>query len=103
MLHTRASGVLLHPTSFPGKYGIGDLGEEAYNFIDFLFESNQKLWQVLPLGPVNESYSPYQSTSAFAGNCLLISLEKLVDDGLLAKDDLSNIEVMIEHILLIIN
>lgn len=83
----------MHPTSFPGKYGIGDLGEAAYNFIDFLFESNQKLWQVLPLGPVNESYSPYQSTSAFAGNFLLISLEKLVEDGFLIKSDLRGIRL----------
>lgn len=92
MINERASGILLHPTSFPGKYGVGDLGETAYNFVDFLFETSQKLWQILPLGSVNESYSPYQSTSAFAGNCLLISLEKLVYDGLLTKADLSNTE-----------
>lgn len=93
MINERASGILLHPTSFPGKYGVGDLGETAYNFVDFLFETNQKLWQILPIGPVNESYSPYQSTSAFAGNYLLISLEKLVDEGLLNKDDISDIRV----------
>ncbi len=93
MINERASGILLHPTSFPGKYGVGDLGETAYNFVDFLFETNQKLWQILPLGSVNESYSPYQSTSAFAGNFLLISLEKLVDDELLNKDDISDIKV----------
>ena len=82
----------MHPTSFPSRYGIGDLGKEAYNFIDFLYASKQKLWQILPLGPVNESYSPYQSTSAFAGNFLLISLERLVDEGLLSEGDIKELE-----------
>lgn len=92
MIKERLSGVLLHPTSFPSRYGIGDLGKEAYNFIDFLYASKQKLWQILPLGPVNESYSPYQSTSAFAGNFLLISLERLVDEGLLSEGDIKELE-----------
>jgi 4-alpha-glucanotransferase len=82
----RQAGVLLHPTSLPSNYGIGDLGKEAYNFIDFLHKSKQKLWQVLPLNPVGDSHSPYQCPSAFAGNPLLISIEKLVELGLLAAD-----------------
>ncbi|MEE0740587.1 4-alpha-glucanotransferase [Ruminococcus sp.] len=98
MLTDRLSGILLHPTSFPSRYGIGDLGTEAYNFIDFLYESNQKLWQILPLGSVNDSYSPYQSTSAFAGNFLLISLEKLVDEGLLNNSDLEELEFVNHNI-----
>ncbi|ADL12364.1 4-alpha-glucanotransferase [Acetohalobium arabaticum] len=84
----RQSGILLHPTSLPGDYGIGSLGEEAYEFIDFLVAADQKLWQILPLGPTGYGDSPYQSFSAFAGNPLLISLERLKEDGLLAADDL---------------
>ena len=98
MLTDRLSGILLHPTSFPSRYGIGDLGTEAYNFIDFLYEIKQKLWQILPLGSVNDSYSPYQSTSAFAGNFLLISLEKLVDEGLLNNSDLEELEFVNHNI-----
>jgi 4-alpha-glucanotransferase len=79
----RASGILLHPTSLPGPFGIGDLGPEAYKFVDFLVEAGQKLWQVLPLGPTGYGDSPYACYSAFAGNTLLISPEQLVDDGLL--------------------
>src|ERR1700747_272511 len=73
----RTSGVLLHPTSLPGRYGIGDLGDAAYQFLDFLAGAGQTLWQVLPLCVTGESYgnSPYQSLSAMAGNPLLISLE----------------------------
>ena len=66
-LHTRLSGVLVHPTSSPSPYGIGDLGQGAYDFIDFLKASGQSLWQVLPLGPTGFGDSPYQSFSAFAG------------------------------------
>lgn len=73
-LHTRLSGVLVHPTSFPSPYGIGDLGQGAYDFIDFLKASGQSLWQVLPLGPTGFGDSPYQSFSAFAGQSLLIDL-----------------------------
>ena len=80
----RSSGILLHPTSLPGRCGIGDLGEWAFRFVDFLAESGQRLWQVLPLGPTGYGDSPYQSFSAFAGNPLLISLEKLVEEGALA-------------------
>src|SRR5262244_1858442 len=79
----RASGVLLHPTSFPGPYGIGDLGPEAYKFVDFLVAAGQSLWQVLPLGPTGYGDSPYACYSAFAGNTLLVSPELLVNEGLL--------------------
>ncbi|MFP4007316.1 MAG: 4-alpha-glucanotransferase [Spirulinaceae cyanobacterium] len=84
----RTSGVLLHPTSLPGRYGIGDLGEQAYRFVDFLAESLQQIWQVLPLGPTGYGNSPYLSYSAFAGNPLLINLEWLVAEGLIAQDEL---------------
>lgn len=89
MTFPRASGILLHPTSLPGSFGIGDLGEEAFAFIDFLAGSGQSLWQVLPLGPTGYGDSPYQCFSAFAGNPLLISPTRLVDDGLLSIDDLA--------------
>lgn len=88
MRFSRSSGILLHPTSFPGKYGIGDLGEGAYRFVDFLVEAGQTMWQVLPLGPTGYGDSPYQSFSAFAGNPLLIAFEPLVEQGLLTPDDL---------------
>ena len=74
-LRTRCSGVLMHPTSLPGKYGIGDLGREAYSFVDFLVRARQSLWQVLPLGPTGYGDSPYASFSSHAGNPLLIDLE----------------------------
>ena len=77
----RASGLLCHPTSFPGPFGIGDLGPAAYDFLDFLAQSGQRLWQVLPLGPTGYGYSPYMSYGALAGNPLLISPEKLVEQG----------------------
>lgn len=85
----RSAGILLHPTSFPGRYGIGDLGQEAFNWVDFLKSANQKLWQILPLGPTGYGDSPYQCFSAFAGNPYLISPDKLVEDGLLTKADLT--------------
>lgn len=85
----RASGVLLHPTSFPGKYGIGEIGSEAFLFIDFLARSKQQLWQILPLNPVGYGESPYQSYSAFAGNHLMISIDKLLAKGLLTDKDLA--------------
>jgi len=74
----RASGILLHPTSLPGRYGIGDLGAEAYRFADWLAAAGQRIWQVLPLGPTGYGESPYQLFSAFAGNPLLLSLDQLV-------------------------
>lgn len=87
----RSSGVLLHPTSFPGRFGIGDLGLEAYKFIDFLERSYQQYWQVLPLGPTGYGNSPYMCYSALAGNHLLISPDKLRDEGLLDEEDLANL------------
>src|SRR3982751_4475497 len=88
MKFPRSSGILLHPTSLPGRFGIGDLGREAYHFVDFLKASGQTHWQILPLGPTGYGDSPYQSFSAFAGNTLLISPAKLAADGLLEKNDL---------------
>ncbi|MEH2451689.1 4-alpha-glucanotransferase [Nostoc sp.] len=87
----RSSGILLHPTSFPSRFGIGDLGLEAYRFIDFLKESHQQYWQVLPLGPTAYGNSPYMCYSAMAGNPLLISPEKLRDEGLLTDEDFANL------------
>ncbi|MFS8740552.1 4-alpha-glucanotransferase [Synechococcus sp. W70.1] len=81
MRRGRLSGILLHPTSLPGSFGIGDLGPAAYRFVDFLVESGQRLWQVLPLGPTGWGNSPYMSFSAIAGNPLLISPELLVEAG----------------------
>ena len=81
----RSAGILLHPTSLPGPYGIGELGPEATEFVRFLEEAGQKLWQILPLNPTGEDGSPYSSYSAFAGNPLLISTRRLIDDGLLAS------------------
>jgi 4-alpha-glucanotransferase len=83
----RASGILLHPTSLPGRFGIGDLGPEAHAYLDFLSETGQRWWQLLPLGPVGAGDSPYQSYSSYAGNPLLISPERLVDDGWLTPGD----------------
>src|SRR5580765_8112593 len=87
MILPRQSGILLHPTSLPGRSGIGSLGPAAYQFVDFLAETGQSLWQVLPLGPTAYGDSPYQSFSAFAGNPLLISLEVLIEDGLIAESE----------------
>ncbi len=84
----RKSGILLHPTSLPGEYGIGDLGNCAYRFADFLAESGQSLWQILPLGPPGYGNSPYQCYSSMAGNPLLVSLEALCQEGLLTESHL---------------
>lgn len=91
MRFNRESGILLHPTSLPSSYGIGDLGSGAYEFVDFLSRGRQKLWQILPLGPVGYGESPYQCFSAFAGNMLLISLEKLMEQKLLREGDIGDI------------
>jgi 4-alpha-glucanotransferase len=91
MTFPRASGLLLHPTSLPGRFGIGDFGDEAYRFADFLIASGQSLWQVLPLGPTGYGDSPYACYSAFAGNTLLISPERLIEEGLLTQTDLEEI------------
>jgi 4-alpha-glucanotransferase len=87
----RSSGILLHPTSLPGPYGIGDLGPEAYAFADFLKAAGQSIWQVLPLGPTGYGDSPYACYSAFAGNTLLVSPEQLVREGLLTKDNFADL------------
>jgi len=80
----RSSGILLHPTSLPGRFGVGDLGPAAYRFIDWLAAAGQTFWQIMPLGPTGYGDSPYSSFSAFAGNTNLVSPEKLVEAGLLA-------------------
>lgn len=87
----RCAGILLHPTSFPSRFGIGDLGLEAYRFVDFLCKSYQQLWQILPVGPTGYGNSPYASYSAMAGNPMLISPDKLREDGLLAEEDFANL------------
>ncbi|HSY13674.1 MAG TPA: 4-alpha-glucanotransferase [Verrucomicrobiae bacterium] len=86
----RSSGILLHPTSLPSPYGIGDLGPQAYAFADFLHESGQRIWQVLPLGPTGYGDSPYQCFSAFAGNPMLISIDRLVERGYLDATDVQD-------------
>ncbi|RUR74817.1 4-alpha-glucanotransferase [Chlorogloeopsis fritschii PCC 9212] len=92
MSFSRASGILLHPTSLPSQFGIGDLGKSAYEFVDFLERSGQKLWQILPLGPTGYEHSPYiMNFSTFAGNPLLISLEELVQEGLLSQEGLTSL------------
>jgi 4-alpha-glucanotransferase len=90
----RASGILLHPSSLPSRGGIGDLGPAAYEFLDFLGAARQTLWQILPLGPVGLGNSPYSSVSAFAGNPLLISLERLAEAGWI---DRGRLAVLPEH------
>jgi len=90
MEQNRASGILLHPTSLPGPDGIGDLGPEAYRWIDFLSRTGCQFWQVLPLGPTGYGDSPYQCFSAFAGNPYLISATTLLDQDLLTKSDLAD-------------
>lgn len=90
MSPTRSSGILLHITSLPSRFGIGDLGPAAYRFADFLARSNQRLWQILPLGPVGYGASPYSSVSTFAGNPMLISPERLATAGLLTEHDLND-------------
>jgi 4-alpha-glucanotransferase len=90
MVFMRASGILLHPTSLPGRYGVGDLGDWAYRFVEYLVEAKQSLWQVLPLGPTGFGNSPYQALSSFAGNTLLISLDGLIEDGWLTAEDVAD-------------
>lgn len=90
MRFPRRAGILLHPTSLPGSFGVGDLGPSAYRFIDWLVAAGQSLWQVLPLGPTGYGDSPYQAFSAFAGNALLISPEWLLEQGLLTDAQLAS-------------
>src|ERR1700722_15913536 len=87
----RAAGILLHPTSLPSRDGIGDFGPAAYQFVDSLASARQGLWQVLPLGPLGYGNSPYSSTSAFAGNPLLISLERLASHGWIDQAKISSL------------
>src|SRR5512143_1380326 len=89
----RGSGILLHITSLPSPYGVGDLGPEAYRFADFLGQTRQRCWQVLPLNPTNPVYgnSPYSSLSAFAGNTLLISPDLLLEEGWLTREEIEPI------------
>ncbi len=93
----RAAGILLHPISLPSPFGIGDLGEGAYRFINFLALSGQKIWQVLPLNPIGYGESPYQAYSAFAGNFYLISPLELEKRGLLEKSELAEFPCLSEH------
>jgi len=97
MRFERAAGILLHPTSLPGKFGIGDLGNEAYNFINFLEAAGQKIWQIFPLGPTGYGDSPYQCFSAFAGNPILVSPQKLCEDGFLEESEIENIPYQNPH------
>ncbi|MBC7797561.1 MAG: 4-alpha-glucanotransferase, partial [Pyrinomonadaceae bacterium] len=90
MKFPRASGVLLHPTSLPNDFGIGDFGSQAFEFVDFLVDAKQSYWQVLPLGQTGYGDSPYQCFSAFAGNILLISPQKLADEGFLSLEEIHN-------------
>ena len=90
MKYNRSSGIILHPTSFPGPYGIGDIGPQAFKWIDFLAGSGCGLWQVLPLGPTGYGDSPYQCFSSFAGNPYIISPDLLLEEGLLYPDDLAD-------------
>jgi len=93
----RSSGLILHPSSFPGPDGIGDLGPAAYRFINFLAETGCSLWQVLPLGPTGYGDSPYQCFSAFAGNPYLVSPALLLESGLLARPELADRPVFPDH------
>ena len=87
----RESGVLMHITSLPGKYGVGTMGKTAFEFVDFLKKAGQRCWQILPLTPTGYGDSPYQSCSTFAGNHYLIDLDLLVEQGLLKQEEIENI------------
>lgn len=89
-LQTRASGLLLHPTSLPNQFPIGDMGSCAFRFMDALANAGQRWWQMLPVGPAGPGHSPYQATSAFAGEPLLVSLEAFVQHGWLDEQDIAN-------------
>jgi 4-alpha-glucanotransferase len=91
MPFARAAGILVHPTSLPSRGGVGDFGPAAYRFVDFLASARQGLWQVLPLSPLGYGNSPYSSTSAFAGNPLLISLERLAERGWIDSSKLAGL------------
>ena len=93
----RLSGILMHPTSLPGAYGIGDLGPESYAFVDYLEQAGQHIWQTLPLGPTGQYNCPYQCYSSFAGQPLLISPDLLLKDGLLTEEDLADVPAFPEE------
>lgn len=100
MPHPRSSGLLLHITSLPSRHGIGDLGPEAYQFADFLASAGQTIWQVLPLVPTGYGYSPYAAPSTYAGNPLLISPDRLLEDGWLTRDDIDeNVQFDVNSVL----
>src|SRR5688500_16194877 len=90
MKFSRSGGILLHPTSLPGPYGIGDLGPQAYHVVNWLAATGCRLWQVLALGPSGYGDAPYQCLPASAGNPYLISFDALIEDGLLTHDDFTN-------------
>src|SRR5208337_4168542 len=98
MPFSRASGILLHPTSLASRGGVGDFGPAAYAFADFLASARQGVWQVLPLGPLGYGNSPYSSPSAFAGNPLLISLERLADHGWIDRAQLDALPVSVDQV-----
>lgn len=93
MAKKRSSGILMHISSLPGEYGIGDFGKEAYKFVDFLAKANQRNWQVLPLGITSFGDSPYQSFSAFAGNPYFIDLDEFIERGYLTKDEINSFDL----------
>ena len=86
----RKSGILMHITSLPGKYGIGTMGKSAFDFVDFLEKAGQQSWQILPLTPTGYGDSPYQSNSAYAGNPYLIDLDLLIEEGLLTREEVES-------------
>jgi 4-alpha-glucanotransferase len=98
MAFKRASGILLHPTSLPGPYGIGDIGPEAFSWVNYIASSGCSLWQVLPLSPTGYGDSPYQCFSAFAGNPLLISPDSLIAEDLLHPDDLEEVDFSVDKV-----
>src|SRR6266446_7176580 len=91
VLSRRRAGILLHPTSLPGRFGVGDFGPEADRFLEWAKSAGQSLWQVLPLHPTFSGDSPYGAASAFAGNPLLISPERLVEEGYLPGSALDDV------------
>ena len=93
MVRKRSSGILMHISSLPGEYGIGDFGKEAYEFVDFLVKAEQKNWQVLPLGITSFGDSPYQSFSAFAGNPYFIDLDEFIEKGYLPKEEIKDFDL----------
>lgn len=92
MKKERKAGILLHITSLPGKYGIGSLGKEAYEFVDFLAESNLKLWQILPLTPTGFGDSPYASFASNGLNYYMIDIEQLIEEKLIDKRVVDNLD-----------